>query len=224
MFGAERSYNRAAMMWRSVLVIALAVMLIPAAASAKQVTKVLVVGADGRSVNLGGGWPLFFDLRPQAAASASRPTGPYLLLYPLMQNGVPMEPGRYYLGAGVACWSWSFALDCFGIARLPETWMRTQSLTQFVSEQTKLVRLVHKGADYTVPSNGSVAIELALLRTRAARRAPASPCPWRLNADWEGPAAATQPRSLCLRANGISAGRRLYPMSRAVVGMLRGVS
>jgi hypothetical protein len=210
------------MIWRWMLLVALVAMLLPSAASAKQVTKVVVVGANGRSVNLGRGWSLYEILRPQVATPASRPNGSYLLLYPLMENGLPMQPGRYYPRARVACWSWSLEVtDCSAIARLPETWARTRTLTSFTAEQTRLVSLVHEGAPYTVPSNESVALELALLRPRAARRAPSSPCPWRLDARWQGPAAATQPTSLCLRANGVSTGGRLYPMSRTVAGMLR---
>jgi hypothetical protein len=217
------------MIWRFspwVLVVALAAMLLPAAASAKDVTQVLVVGANGRTVNLGSGWSLYGDLRPEHGTFVSQPKGAYLLLYPLMEEGLPMEPGRYYPSAHVACWAWSVkeVSDCFAVAHLPDTWTRTRRLTSFAAEQTRLRSLTWKGAHYTVPSNQSVAIELALLRTHATRRAPASPCPWRLHARWQGPAAATRPISLCLRRNGVSTGGRLYPIPRGVAAMLRTVS
>jgi hypothetical protein len=213
------------MIGRFVLVVALVLMLLPAAASAKEVTQVLVVGANGRTVNLGHGWSVLADLRPEQAAPASQPSGAYFRLYPLMEQGLPMQPGRYYPGAGVACWSWGRdAGDCFAIARLPDTWPRTSRLTSFASEQTGLQSLRHQGARYTVPSNDSVAIELALLRTHASRRAPASACGWRLQARWRGPVAAGRPASLCLRRNGVSARGRLYPMPRGVVTMLHVVS
>ena len=203
---------------------AVVVMLLPAAASAKQVTKILVVGANGRSVNIGGGWSLYEQLRPQAGVSVATPSGPYILVYPLMENGLPMEPGRYYTGAQVGCWSWSLDRNaCFAIGRLPAAWSRTQTLTSFTSEPTTLASLSHRGVRYTVPSNGSVAVELALLRTRTARRAPRTPCAWRVDAEWQGPAAASRSTPLCLRANGVSSGARLYPMSRAVAAMLHSV-
>lgn len=212
------------MIRRWLLVVALVVMVFPAAASAKDITKILVVGANGRSVDLGSGWSLYDDFRPQRAASVSQRSGSYLLLYPLMEEGLPMEPGRFYPTAGVACWSWSpHVSDCFRIARLPKTWERTRNLTWFASEQTRLRSLTWKGSHYTVPSNYSVAVELALLRTHGARPAPASPCRWRLHARWQGPAAATRPSSLCLRGNGVSTGKRLYPLSRSVAAMLRTV-
>jgi len=45
------------MKWRwAAVVVAAALVLFPSAASAKQVTKFLVVGANGRSVSLGSGW------------------------------------------------------------------------------------------------------------------------------------------------------------------------
>lgn len=202
------------------------VMLLPAAASAKDVTRVLVVGANGRAVNLGGGWSVFDDLQPEHAPFVRRPRGSYLLLYPLMEEGVPMEPGRYYPAARVACWRWSpeDVSDCYAVSSLPKTWSRTRRLTPFASAQTTLRRLTWKGKRYTVPSYASVAIELALSRTQAARRAPSSPCGWRLHARWRGPAASMRPASLRLRRDGVSAGGRLYPLPRAVAAMLRTVS
>ena len=214
------------MIWRWVLVAALVTMLLPAAASAKGVTQVLVVGANGRTVYLGGGWSLYGDLRPQQNTSVAQPNGRYVLLYPLMEKGLPMEPGRYYPSAHVACWAWSpkDLSDCSAVARLPSTWTRTRGLTTFVSEQTTLRSLGWQDMHYTVPSNYSVAIELALLRTHGTRPAPTVPCRWRLHAQWQGPAAASRPSSLCLRRNGVSAGGRLYPMPRGVAAMLHAVT
>lgn len=213
------------MIWRWVLVVALVLMLLPAAASAKDVTAVLVVGANGRSVSLGRGWSVYDDLRPEKSVPVPQPSGTYVLLYPLMEQGLPMEPGRFYPTAGVACWSWSsHANDCSRIARLPRTWARTRILTWFASKQTRLRSLTWKGARYPVPSNDSVAIELALLRTHSAHPAPASSCRWLLRARWQGPAAASRPTSLCLRSSGVSTGGRLYPMPRGVVATLHAVS
>jgi hypothetical protein len=206
--------------WAAVVVAAAALVLFPSAASAKQVTKFLVVGANGRSVSLGSGWSLYQQLRPPNAAPAAIPSGPYLLFYPL-DNGVPMEPARYYPNEQVACWSWSLALSgCSAVQQLPATWSRTGVLTSFTAEPTTLKSLSHGVASYTVPSNGSVAIELALRRTSLARRIPPSGCLWRLTATWQGPASATQPRSLCLRARGLSARGRFYPISPAIMTML----
>jgi len=213
------------MIWRRLLVAALVALLLPAAASAKGVTKFLVVGANGRTVNLGSGWSVYADLRPQQPTPAPRPEGKYLLLYPLMEEEIPMQPGRYYPRAAVACWSWSRSIgDCYRTGRLPKSWGRTKALTPFVSGQTGLRRLEHQGMRYRVPSNDSVAIELALLQTRATRRAPSSRCWWRLRARWQGPAAASRPTSLCLRVNGVSTGGRLYPMPRDVAAMLHTVT
>jgi hypothetical protein len=211
------------MKWRWVALVAAAATLVlfPSAASAKQVTKFLVVGANGRSVSLGSGWSLYEQLRPANAVATAIPSAPYLRFYPLMENGIPMEPARYYPDAQVACWSWSLAPSgCSEVQQLPATWSRTRVLSPFDTEPTTLKSLSHGGTSYTVPSNGSVAIELALLRTNLARRAPHSGCFWRLSAAWEGPAAAARPRSLCLRGNGLWARGRLYPISPAIMAML----
>jgi len=212
------------MTWRCFLAAAAIVLLLPASASAKQVTKVLVIGADGRSVNLGSGWLLYGQIRPPNGTATAAPSGSYLLPYPLMESGLPMEPGRYYPASHVGCWSWSLALDgCISVERLPSTWSRTRGLRSFSVEPTTLRTLSHAGARYTVPSNGSVAIDLALLRARLARPAPRAGCTWSFDAEWQGPAASTRPRSLCLRIHGVSAGGGLYPMSPSVTQMLHTV-
>ena len=199
----------------------LGVLLLPSTAWAKEVSKIHVVGANGRSVNLGGGWSLYGQIRPPNGTSVPAPSGPYFLVYPLMETGLPMEPARYYPDSRIGCWSWSLALDgCVASEQLPASWSATGSLTTFTAEPTTLKSLSHRGAYYTLPSNASVAVELALLRGRLARPAPASPCHWRLHAGWQGPAAAVRPRSLCLRAKGLAAGGRLYPLPRGVVRWL----
>jgi hypothetical protein len=206
---------------RRLAVVVLAVLLLPSAAWAKQVTKILVVGANGRAVNVGGGWSLYAQIRPPNGAPVTAPGGPYLLVYPLMETGLPMEPARYYPDSRIGCWSWTLGLDdCVASGQLPASWSGTGSLTSFAAEPTTLKGLSHHGAPYTVPSNASVAVELALLRSRLARPAPASPCRWRLHAAWQGPAAAGRPRALCLRARGISARGQLYPLPSRVARML----
>ena len=51
------------MIWRKLAMVIVAVLLLPTAASAKEVTKIIVVGANGRSVNLGSGWSLYNQIR-----------------------------------------------------------------------------------------------------------------------------------------------------------------
>jgi hypothetical protein len=207
--------------WRKLAMVIVAVLLLPTAASAKEVTKIIVVGANGRSVNLGSGWSLYNQIRPANSTPVTAPGGPYFFVYPLMEAGVPMEPARYYPGSQIGCWSWSLAPEgCLASGQLPASWSGTANLTLFSVEPTTLISLSHHGARYTLPSNASVAVELTLLRTRLARPAPTSPCRWRLLAAWQGPAAAARPRSLCLRAKGLSAGGWLFPLSRQVVWML----
>jgi hypothetical protein len=213
------------MIWRLIAVVGAAVLLLPASASAKLITRFLVVGANGRSVSLGAGWRLYEQIRPQGNATVAAPSGSYLLFYPLMESGLPIEPARYYPDSRVACWSWTLARsECVAPTRLPATWPRTRVLTSFRQEPTILASLSHDGVSYTLPSNSSVVIELALLRTRLARPAPRSACPWSLDARWQGPASATRPTSLCLRANGVSAGGRLYPLTPAAADMLHSFS
>jgi hypothetical protein len=211
--------------WLAVGATALIVLVLPAAASGKDVAKILVVGANGRSVNLGSGWALYSQLRPDSTAEAAAPSGSYLLLYPVMETALPMEPGRYFPAAQVACWSWTLSLEgCVTVGRLPATWDRTRGLAPFALDPTTLRTLSHNGQPYTVPSNGTVAIELALSRTRLARAAPRAPCGWELQATWQGPDASVRPTTLCVRKRGISTDRRLYPLTPLVARWLRVVS
>jgi len=168
---------------------------------------------------------LYGTIRPTDAALTAAPGGSYLLLYPLMETGVPMEPARYYTASEVACWSWSLGTDgCVAVGELPQTWTRTRVLTPFAVQPTTLRALSHARSPYTVPSNGSVALELALLRTHRARPASRRACSWRLDAQWQGPEAAARPKSLCLQARGVSAGGLLFPLSPNVTQMLHWVS
>jgi hypothetical protein len=206
---------------RWLIVAAVAAALLPSAASAKEVTQILVVGANGRTVELGGGWSTYMRLHP-LNAPADKPRGDYVLIYPLMEEGLPMQPARYFPKAQVACWSWTMdRSECVSVSQLPETWSATSVLTSFSVSPTTLARLTHPGTKYSIPSNVTVALELSLARTTEARRAPNAPCRWKLRAKWRGPAASVRPKSLCLRVNGVSARGRLYPMSRSVAKMLR---
>jgi len=214
-------------MWRWMVLgaTALALLVLPSAASAKQVNKILVVDSKGRSIDLGGGWPLYLQIRPTNAAPAAAPSGSYLLLFPVMERGVPMQPGRYFTDSHVACWSWALSTEgCVTVEQLPPSWERTRTLVPFALAPTTLRALSHGGRSYTVPSNGTVAIELALTRPRLARPTQRSACAWQLRAQWQGPTASTRPTSLCLRTRGVSTGRLLYPLSPAVVQMLHLVS
>jgi hypothetical protein len=139
-----------------------------------------------------------------------------------MEQGLPMQPGRYFPAAQVACWSWTLdESNCMSVERLPEAWSATSALTSFAVRPTRLACLTHGRMTYTVPSNVTVAVELAFLRTADVRPAPHARCAWKLRATWRGPAASARPKTLCLRLTGVSAAGQLYPLSRAVARMLR---
>jgi Penicillin-insensitive murein endopeptidase len=210
--------------WRGLGAALATALLLPASATAKQLTAMLAVGADGNSVNVGGGFSLLGEVRPASVRLTAAPGGEYMLLYPLMEGGLPMQPGRYYPAAKVSCWSWTLAAaGCVHTGALSARWQATTSLPLFARGPTTLRSLAHGRARYTLPSNAATAIELALLRAPLAKPAPRRACRWHVQARWQGPAAAERPRALCLRAGGVSAGRRLFPLSPFVVRSLRTV-
>ena len=77
----------------ALILAAAAALLLPSGGEAKLITSVIVVGADGGSMTIRGGERLFERLRPTGAADAS-PGGRYVLVYPMLSEGLPAQPGR----------------------------------------------------------------------------------------------------------------------------------
>src|SRR5438093_565991 len=152
-------------MRRLLAIVSLAVLL-AAPASAKTLAKLVAVGADGASVEVHGvGWA---QLRMEAEAV---PAGGYVLLYPLMERGVPAQPGRFYPASGAACFSWNRSVvgTCWRVA--DDIAQPLASLPLLTGQPTILASLFASGRSGSLQSNGAVAIELAFGRPRLARAA-----------------------------------------------------
>lgn len=135
-----------------------------------------------------------------------------MLLYPLMERGIPAQPGRFFPAEHVACYSWdrSVAGDCWGVADGLAT--RISQLPLLVGPPTILTSLTVAGKSGNLKSNGAVAIELAFARrdlVRSAKKHSKRCVP--LSATWTGSAAAMRPTRFLSCAKGLWAAGKLYP-------------
>ena len=94
------------------LAVLIGVAVTPSNAAAKDVTAMVVVGADGRSIRIQPERAVLgvmlhhpasvYDVLPEPAL----PHGGYVKLYPLGSGGFPAIPGRFYPTTGALCFSW----------------------------------------------------------------------------------------------------------------------
>jgi hypothetical protein len=189
----------------------LSLWLVPGA-SAKEFTKLVVVGAQGKYVELFGN-----ELAPWNAvgpnAEQVAPTGSYLLLYPLMEKALPMRPGRYFPDVRIACFSWARGElgECGHVSNdFAVRLANARALPRFATEPTIVSRFILNGQNHTITSNGVVALELAFNTWRRAKPAPRPKFCTAATVAWTGPAASSRVTSFCVAARGIWSAGRLY--------------
>jgi len=204
------------MRWAVAVAAAASLVVVPAA-SAKSLEKVVAVGAGGASLELGGlDWNGLYGLPARLA-----PKGRFVLVYPLMEQGIPAEPGRYYSDLHVACFSWNRhvsgscysaqALVATRLADLP-TLTRPPALLKMlvIRGQRKPARSI--GERKPIRSNGAVAIELAFNRPDLAQPSAVRPAGcWAARAKWSGPNATDRPSRFWTCATGIWSAGKFYP-------------
>lgn len=204
----------------------LAVVFVPAA-GAKLGNVVVLVGADGRSFVqplVPGMWSALGKLEP----GTPTPRAGYLLAYPMLREGLPARPGRWYPQLRIYCSGWRSGIEA-GCGRMPDGVARglagRRGVSPFYREPTTLARLTRAGVPLPVAGNYAAAIELAFAMRPAKRPAP----PWRpwrctaFRAEWRGPAERTRSTGFCIsRAGGLYAGGTVFPLApptaRAILG------
>jgi hypothetical protein len=189
------------------LTVAAALLAVPSA-NAKTLTKVVAVGAGGTSVELRGlGWESL-----QTSPVDTPPSGGFVLLYPLMEKGIPARPGRFFPDSDVACFSWNRTVvgTCGRLADAVAT--RLAGLPVLIGEPTVLRSVIVGQRPGIVESNGAVAIELAFNRPQLSRPAPKRPTNCLvLRATWVGAQASTRPTRFRSCGVGLWSRGRLYP-------------
>ena len=150
-------------------VLAIALAAIPSG-QAKLLAKLVVVGGEGRAVEL----PVsLFESLPTDRPAHLR--GGFLLVYPLMDDGLPARPARIYPEAGAVCGSWNTSTEpvlgrCLRLTAPAGRRFADLDLVRFRKAPPRLVRLTGP-ARALESGNYLLGLELAFNRWREARRA-----------------------------------------------------
>jgi hypothetical protein len=206
-------------MRRSIVVLALAAAALAAAPplAAKEFAGLVVVGADGSSVEHRPGPTVIDDLF--RGVTRARPRGGYLRLYPLGPSGHVGIPGRFYPRTRAVCLAWNQAApprSCRRAGpRLTRVFARGVPTRRFSGRGPTLARLTSPGVAAPVLAQLRVAVELAFDRHRRSHRSATPVDCVRFTATWRDETAAPRPGRFCLALDGVHAGGRVYPLGRA---------
>lgn len=180
-------------------------------AEAKEIMRIAVVGADGRSAELAVKGAIRRDFYPRRYRLA-HPRGPHLLVYTLLDVGaLPSAVHGYYPSVRVLCPSVARpGALCPAVSAVLARRLASLRLTPFARRPTTIVWLARGSRPIRAPSHLSRAFELAFGRTRAARAAHyPRQCAHAYSAVWRGP--GSRPRRFCLGRLGLYARGRIYP-------------
>ena len=194
------------MRWSLAAIVAVTLALVPAA-SAKELTKVVGIGAGDVSVELRGfDWKALYTVPMRLS-----PDGAYVLVYPLMERNVAAQPGRFYPQDHVVCFSWDRAAlgACYQASERLEAGLA--GVPTMEGAPTILKSLKFAGRTKSVNTNGAVAVELAFNRPSAARDAKRPKVCVSMQATWAGAQASARPVRFCSSAKGLWSARKLYP-------------
>jgi hypothetical protein len=206
---------------RATLTLALFVMLaLSAAASApaKGFTRVVLVGSDGRWVEVPAKEPVLDGLL-SSRGSRERLRGGYLRLFFVGPGDFPANPARYYPSLECSALDWpTYETSCGRIsAALIRLLRPARALRRFVARPTVLTTISYHG-QLTGPITTAAAlrdpVEMALDRTGRDAAQPRQCYPF--SGRWRGPAAAVRPRDFLLCPGGVYAKGHLYPLRRGV--------
>jgi hypothetical protein len=190
----------------------------PGSGAAKGFTRTVLVGADGRWVEIDAGESAIDGLLSMRGP-VERGRGGYLRLFVVGPGDFPANAARYYPKPGcVALDRASRARSC---SRLDPTLVRLlrpgRTLPRFSVRPTVLARIGYRGrlaGAITTAAALKGPVELALDRPGTTSRLPRG-C-YAFSGRWQGPAAARRPRRFLLCAAGMYADHRLYPLRRGV--------
>jgi len=191
---------------------------VPASAPAKGFTRVVLVAADGRSVEVRAGESEIDGLLSRRG-SVERLRGGYLRLFFVGPGDFPANPARYYPDPRCVALDWpTYERSCGRISpTLVRLLRRARTLSLFGTRPTVLARVTYLGSFTGLLKTAAALkspVELALDSTGRAAPPPRRCYPF--TGRWRGPAAALRPRRFLLCADGVYADHRLYPLGRGV--------
>jgi hypothetical protein len=188
---------------------------VPSSAVAKGFTRVVFVGANGRSVEVRAGERAVDGLLSRRGSPA-RARGEYVRLFFVGPGDFPASPARYYPDGQCVALDWpTYETSCRRVDAAIVR--RAAALSGFRARPTVLTNVDYEGTFTGVLRTAdalSTPVELALDRVGRPARQPRH-C-YGFKGRWRGPAAAARPRRFLLCAAGIYARRHLYPLRRGV--------
>jgi hypothetical protein len=203
----------------ALLLVAVVGLSVPSSSAAKGFNRLVVIGADHRSVEVRGSEAVLGWADP---APGRRLRGGYLRLFYVGPGDFPANPARYYPSTGCIALDWPvFETTCRpATGKQGKLLSRTRGLRVFHARPTVVSRITYLGSKAAFsgllkgPGALKDPIELALDRTSRAAAKPRD-C-YAFRAAWQGPQSAERPRRLSLCAGGVYAHGRMYPLRAGV--------
>ena len=206
------------MIRKGVLIGLLAVALSPGSAAAKGFTRVVLVGSEGRSVELQAKESVIDGLL-SSRGSVARIRGGYVRLFFVGPADFPANPARYYPDRECVALDWpTYETTCARIEPILVRLLRpARALLRFDVGPTVLASITYHGR-LTGPITTAAALKrpLELAFDRIGRPAPIPNRCYGFSGQWQGPAAVRRPRRFLLCAGGLYANHRLYSIRRGV--------
>jgi hypothetical protein len=195
-----------------VLPVILALLALPLAASAKVLNRAVLIGADGRALEVRGSERDFEGLATDPRARPRPVRGGYLRLFFVGPGEFPANPARYYPVLRCIALDWpTYDTSCRRVnPSLVHGVRRAHVLPQVRVRPTVLARASYRGTFSELLKNLAGPVELAL--ERVGRATPKPRRCYALTGVWRGPAAAVRPRRFLLCRAGVYAEGRLYPL------------
>jgi hypothetical protein len=197
--------------------VVLAVML-PGSAAAKGFTRTILVGSDGRWVEIHT-QELTIDGLLSTRGSVEPIRGGYVRLFFVGPGDFPVSPARYYPEPECVALDWpTYERSCGRINPALVRMLRpARSLPRFRARPTILVSISYHGrlsGTVTTATALKTPVELAL--DRKGRSVPLPTSCYAFSGRWRGPVASERPQRLLLCAGGVYANQRLYQLKRGV--------
>jgi hypothetical protein len=199
--------------------ILLALVGLPLSASAKLLNRAVVIGSDGRVVEVTGAERDFEGLARDSRAEPRPVRGGYLRLFFVGPGDFPANPARYYPGLRCIALDWpTYEQTCRRVhPSLERLFRRAHALPRFDARPTVLARVTYSGTfSGPLKTMGALSGPVELALSRVGRVAPKPRRCYAFSGGWRGPAAALRPRRFFLCSGGVYSSGRLYPMRRGV--------
>lgn len=202
----------------AVVLLAVLALGLPASAPAKGFTRAVLVGSDGRWVEVRARESVIDGLL-SSRGSREPIRGGYLRLFFVGPGDFPANPGRYYPSPECSALDWpTYEWWC---GRISPTLVRllrpARALPRFTGRPTVLATISYHGRlTGTITTADALRDPVEMALDRNGHTAPRPRECYAFSGRWRGPAAALRPREFHLCPGGVYANGHLYPLRRGV--------